>query len=314
VEGRPCGAARVGLVGRQQHETQAAPMPFEPTLETLPRLQRCDGALTLGLTRGADGATRIDDLYQRDPCRALFPLAEADDVFQAVMLTTSGGLTGGDRIAAAIRAGAGTRALVTTQAAEKIYRARAANTEISMALAVEAGAWLEWLPQETILFDGARFRRETRIELAADARLLAAEIVVFGRAAHGERIAAGSYRDRWRIAREGRLVWADALSWTDTPLDALKHPAGFAGAVAVATVVYAGPDAAGHLATAREALAAATRAKAARSGVTCVNGLLVARFLASDAQVLRSDLARLWCMLRHKAGNLPARLPRTWYT
>lgn len=287
-------------------------MPFEPTFD-LPRLERCDGALTLALARGAAGQTRIDDLYQRDPCRALFPAGEPDDIFQAVLLTTSGGLAGGDRIAAAISAGAGTRALVTTQAAEKVYRARAENTVVSVDLSVGAGAWLEWLPQETILFDGARFRRETRVMLAADARLIAAEIVVFGRAARGERLAAGHYLDRWRIAREGRLVWADALGWADAPAGALAHAAGFAGAVAAATIVYAGPDAAEQLAAAREALGGATRPGATLSGVTLVNGLLVARFLAKDAQPMRSGIAQLWCKLRQKAGKLPPRLPRTWY-
>src|SRR5262249_18611401 len=147
----------------------------------------------------AAGVTGIADLYQRDPCRALFPLPEADDVFQAVVVTTSGGLAGGDRVATAIGAGAPTRALITTQAAEKIYRSRGENTAISVHLAVGGEAWLEWLPQETILFDGARFRRETRIDLAPGARLLAAEIVVFGRTARGERIVSGHYLDRWRI-------------------------------------------------------------------------------------------------------------------
>jgi urease accessory protein len=284
-------------------------MPFEPTLD-LPRLQRCDGALTLSLARDQTGATRLDDLYQRDPCRALFPDSEPGDVFQAVLLTTSGGLAGGDRIAAAISAGAGTRALVTTQAAEKIYRSRAENTEIGVDIEVRDGAWLEWLPQETILFDGARFRRETRIALAADARLLAAEIVVFGRTAKGERIIAGHYRDRWRIVRAGRLIWADALGWDDAPAAALAHQAGYAGAVAAATVVYAGPDAGAQIEAARAALAAAR----SRSGVTLVNGLLVARFLANDAQALRGDLAQLWCTLRAKTAGLPPHLPRTWYT
>jgi urease accessory protein len=284
-------------------------MPFEPTLD-LPRLQRCDGALTLSLARDEAGATRLDDLYQRDPCRALFPHAEPGDVFQTVLLTTSGGLAGGDRVAASIAAGAGTRALVTTQAAEKIYRSRAENTEISVDIEVGEGAWLEWLPQETILFDGARFRRETRVSLAADARLLAAEIVVFGRAAKGERITSGHYRDRWRIARDGKLVWADALGWADAPAAALAHPAGYAGAAAAATVVYAGPHAAAQIEGARASLAAAR----SRSGVTHVNGLLIARFLASDAQALRSDLAHLWCRLRAETAGLPPHLPRTWYT
>lgn len=285
-------------------------MPFEPPIERLPRLQRSDGVLTLALARDACGVTRIEDLYQHDPCRVLFPSPEPDDIFQAVILTTSGGLAGGDRIAATLAAGPGTRAQVTTQAAEKIYRSRGENTEITADLAVGPGAWLEWLPQETILFEGARFRRETRIALAADARLLAAEIVVFGRTARGERISYGHFHDRWKISREGRLVWADALTSTDDPDAALAHSAGFAGAIAVATIVHAGPEAGRQLAAARATLAAST----SRSSVTVVNDLLVARFLGSDAQALRSELAQLWCTLRHGAGNLPARLPRTWYT
>jgi urease accessory protein len=285
-------------------------MPFEPTMERLPRLERAEGTLTLALVRDAAGATRVADLYQRDPCRALFPLAEAGDVFQAVMLTTSGGLAGGDRIAATIAAGPRTRALVTTQAAEKVYRARAENTVLSVALDVQAGAWLEWLPQETILFDGARFRRETRVTLAVDAQLLAAEVVVFGRAARGERLQSGHYLDRWRIERDGRLVWADQIGWADDPATALRHPAGFAGARAMATIVYAGPDAAAMLADTRAVLADT----GGHGSATLVNGLLVARFLAESAQNLRRDLARLWCTLRQKAGNLPPVLPRTWYT
>jgi urease accessory protein len=285
-------------------------MPFEPTMERVPRLERAEGTLTLALARDDAGATRVADLYQRDPCRALFPMAEAGDVFQVVMLTTSGGLAGGDRIATTISTGPRTEALVTTQAAEKVYRALAENTVFSVDLAVGAGAWLEWLPQETILFNGARFRRETRIALAADAKLLAAEIVVFGRAARGESITAGHYLDRWRIEREGRLVWADRIGWAGDPAATLRHPAGFAGARAMATVVCAGPDAAAQCADARAALAGT----GGRSGVTLVNGLLVARFLADGAQNLRSDLARLWCILRQKAGNLPPVLPRTWYT
>ncbi|MCW5774151.1 MAG: urease accessory protein UreD [Rhodospirillaceae bacterium] len=285
-------------------------MPATP----LPRLERSDGTLLLHVARDPDGATRVADLYQRDPCRALFPLGEADDVFQAVMVTTSGGLAGGDRIAVEIAAGPGAAALVTTQAAEKIYRARDEATTFSARISAADGAWLEWLPQETILFDGARFRRETRIELSETARLLAAEIVVFGRTARGERIEAGEYVDRWHVSRGGKLVWADALSLTEAPAAALAHPAGFGGAVAAATAIYAGPDAADQLQRAREAVADEAADVPRRIGVTLVNGLLLARFLSNDAQELRSDLARLWCSLRKAAGNLPAKLPRTWYT
>jgi urease accessory protein len=288
-------------------------MPFEPPVESQPRLQRCDGALILGLARDERGATRVADLYQRDPCRALFPLPEPDDAFQAVMLTTSGGLTGGDRIASRLAAGPGVRAIVTTQAAEKIYRSRGESTRIAVEIEVGEGAWLEWLPQETILFDGACLARETRITLSAGARLLAAEILVFGRSARGERLESGRLLDRWRVVRDRRLAWADAIGWASQPQCALGHPAGFAGALAFATVVYAGPDASERLALAREGCAKVDAA-ATRAGATLVNGLLIARLLSTDAQSLRRGLAQLWCSLREAAGKLPPRLPRTWYT
>jgi urease subunit gamma len=152
---------------------------------------------------------------------------------------------------------------------------------LSVALDVQAGAWLEWLPQETILFDGARFRRETRVTLAVDAQLLAAEVVVFGRAARGERLQSGHYLDRWRIERDGRLVWAGQIGWADDPATALRHPAGFAGARAMATIVYAGPDAAAMLADTRAVLADT----GGHGSATLVNGLLVARFLAEAPNI-----------------------------
>jgi len=285
--------------------------PAEPVAHAaVPQSLRSEGRLDLSFRRRGR-ATVIGRSYQSGCTRMRLPRAEAvGEPPAAVLINTAGGLAEGDVVDHAISWEAGARAIVTSQAAEKVYRALREGSRIALHMEVAAGAHAEWLPQETILFDGARFRRETRVSLAADARLLAAEIVVFGRTARGERIAAGHYLDRWRIAREGRLVWADALGWTDEPTAALAHPAGFAGAIATATVVYAGPDAAGLLDAARGALAGG----AGPSGVTCVNGLLVARFLASDAQRLRSDLARLWCTMRAKAANLPARLPRTWYT
>ena len=115
-------------------------------------MQRADGALELGYV-ATEGTTRLTHLFQSDPCRALFPRGETDDVDQTILLTTSGGLAGGDRIRTQARCGAGARQVVTPQAAEKIYRAINAPTEIDVGLAVEAGGWLEWVPQETILFD-----------------------------------------------------------------------------------------------------------------------------------------------------------------
>ena len=106
-------------------------------------------------------AIRLAHLYQRDPLRVLFPAPEANDIPLAILLTTSGGLVAGDRLAIDIKVGEGTAAHVTAAAAEKVYRSTGATTVITQQLRVAEGAWLEYLPPETILFDGARLRRES---------------------------------------------------------------------------------------------------------------------------------------------------------
>jgi urease accessory protein len=272
------------------------------------RLQRADGGAEL-IVAGGPAGTRLARLYQHDPCRVLFPRGELDDPFTAVLITTSGGLAGGDRIALTIGAEAGATACVSTQAAEKVYRSAGEDTRIDLSLTVGEGAYLEWVPQETILFDGARFDRRIGIDVAAGGRLLAAETVVFGRIAKGERFTHGLLHDAWRVRVGGRLAWADTLRLEDDIPAMLAHPAGFGGAVAQATVLALGPGAEALLGPTREMLEQAE----GRAGATLVSGLLVARFLGSDARLLRRDVANLIATLRAQWVGLPARVPRLWH-
>lgn len=272
------------------------------------RLQRADGALELGYV--ADGTTtRIAHLFQSDPCRALFPYGELDDAAQTVLLTTSGGLAGGDRIRMRAQCGPDARQVVTPQAAEKIYRAINAATEIDIDLNVAAGAWLEWVPQETILFEASRLRRRVRIDVAPGARLLAGDILSFGRVAHGESYEHGSLFDRWEARRDGGLVWADRLL-IEEPRRMLAHPAGFAGARAYGTILHIGPEAPSLLEVAR----GAAQACKTRWGATVVGGVLLVRLLARSTAELRSDYALIWSCLRQAAAGLPPRMPRIWHS
>ena len=274
------------------------------------RLERCHGAANLRFVRDHSGHTRVARLYQRTPCRVLFPRSEPEEPLGVVLLTTSGGITGGDRLDIAVAAGEGARVTATTQAAEKIYRATSRDARIDVVLAAQAGSWLEWLPQETILFDGARLVRRTRVALAPEARFLGCELAVFGRAARGERFLSGRLHDGWRVSRGDRLVWADALHLDGDVGAALAHPAGFDGAGACATVIYAADDAGEQLGKARGLLETAT----SRCGVTVVNGILLARFLARDAAEVRRDVADYCAGLRAAVAGLPRRLPRVWLT
>ncbi|HUC61446.1 MAG TPA: urease accessory protein UreD [Alphaproteobacteria bacterium] len=273
-----------------------------------PRLERSRGAAEIRFAPGAVGG--IAHLYQRTPCRALFPRVEAGDPQTAVLLTTSGGITGGDRLEIAIGAEAGAEALATTQAAEKIYRSLGADATIELRLEAEAGATLEWLPQETILFDRARLVRRTAVVVAAGARLLALEMLVFGREAHGERLRSGRLLDSWRVKYDGRLVWADGLKLEGDLAFMLDRRAGFDGARALATLVYLAPDAPGRLELARELVEGA----ASRAGASVVGPVLIARFLGRDALALRRDVVRFVAGFRAAALGLPARLPRVWAT
>ncbi|WP_207457878.1 urease accessory protein UreD [Azospirillum sp. SYSU D00513] len=255
------------------------------------------------------GATRLATLYHHDPLRVLLPDPRAGDLPVAVLVTTSGGMVGGDRMDVELSAGPGAAALVTSQAAEKVYRSAGPDCRIDTRVRVEDGAWLEWMPQEAIVFEGSRLRRLTRLELEGGARLIAGEMLVFGRAAFGETVSYGLVRDAWEVARDGRLVWADALHLDGDIAEALAHPAAFAGAGACATLLHAGPDAAAQLEMAREATAALPGVRAA---VTAFDGLLVVRILGGDAVAVRRAYASLWSLLRAAAAGLPRRLPRLW--
>ena len=256
----------------------------------------------------ADGpVTRLAHLYHHDPLRVLFPTPAKGDPTTAVVATTSGGIVGGDRMAVTATAADGARALVTMQAAEKVYRSAGPDATVDVRLSAGVGAWLEWLPQETILFEGARLRRTTRVDLAADACALAGEMIVLGRIARGERMATGLVRDAWEVRREGRLVWADALHVDGDVAGAIDAPAGLGGAVAIATVVLASPGAPALRDAVRDLL------PAAGAGATVVAGLLLVRLMGPDPAVVRAGFAKVWSELRTAAGGCPAALPRIWH-
>ena len=292
----------MSVITLRSERPRAAPQP--PPTQVF---ERCDGAAELRVERRR-GTTVLAHLFQHAPCRVLFPRPTAGDLPVAVLLTTSGGLAGGDHVRLKIEAEAGAEAVVTAQAAEKIYRSLGPDTRIEIALAVGDGAWLEFLPQETILFDGARLVRRTAAEIRAGGRLLACDMAVFGRTARGERFARGLLHDAWTIRRDQSLAWVDATRLEGGIAERLASAA-FDGATALATAIYVGPDAGTLLGLAR-ALALDSEC---RAGASLVNGVLLARFLGRDARLVRRDLGQYLAHLRRAAAGLPALLPRVWH-
>ena len=264
-------------------------------------LERVRGVARVRLA-GDGGTTRLVENFQSGSAKVRFPKPADRSVMDVVLLNTAGGLTGGDRISFSVAAGAGARATVTTQASERIYRRRDGDVEVETALAIEAGATLDWLPQETILFDRSSLRRRLAADLHPTGKLLAVEAIVLGRAAMGERVRSATLADSWRVRRGGALIFADGVRLDGDSVAILDGGATGGGAAAMATVLLVAPDAESALPAAREALAGA----AGEVGASAWNGMLVARLLAVDSHALRADLTRLIETLRGTT------MPRTW--
>jgi len=265
-----------------------------------PALERAVGRIGLAVKAGADGRTRIDRAFQEGSLKIRFPHTDSGR-FEAVLINTAGGLTDGDAYAITAAAPARTALTLTTQAAEKVYRAAGVAARLDADLTLGDGAALAWLPQETILYDGGRLTRTLTIDMAASARLIACEMLVLGRTAHGETVRAGRLSDRWRIRRDGRLVYADDFRIEGDVAAAGRGGATLASGRATASLILAAEDAGDRLEAVRGVLGGFDIA----AGASSWDGLLAVRAVAGDAQVLRSAVVAVLNLL---AGGVP----RVW--
>jgi urease accessory protein len=261
-----------------------------------PKMQRSSG-----LARVLMGRHGLVDLAQSGSAKAMLPKMTAG-LPEIVFLNTSGGLASGDRLGFEVVLRPETRALATTQTAERAYRAEGPPARASVRLTVGADGWLDWLPQETILFDGARLDRVTEVDLAPGAGCLLLEMIVLGRRAMGEQLSRLHLHDRRVVRRDGRVIHHDALALDEAGLKRISAPALLDGAGAIATLTLITPHAADLLTPARNALTEAGVTGAA----SAPPGRLVIRLLAGNGWPLRRQINRLLGILR------PDPLPRIW--
>ncbi len=263
--------------------------------------QRARGALRLSFKQ-RDGATVLDRLRQEGCLKARFPRREPGAWTGAVTLNSSGGVAGGDTLALRLEAGPATSATIASQAAERFYRALpGTHAAVTTEIAVQPGARLEWLPQETILFDGTAMRRRLAIDLAPGSCFLGVETLIFGRTAMGETVQNAAIDDLIEIRRGGRLILHDRIRFSGPVAPVLARAASAAGSCAAATVVHVAPDAETRLDPVRQALAAHD------AGASAWDGMLLARIVARDGACLRQAVVATLHVLR---DGRP--LPRVW--
>lgn len=272
-------------------------------------LQRAHGTGEIVLA-GFDNRTRIVDMFQRSPLRVMFPRGRGAAICESVFVNMAGGVAGGDRLDCGVTALAGASIAVTSQAAEKVYRALNEPAQISTRLTACEAAKLAWLPQETIFFNCARLCRQTEIDLASGAQLLALESLVLGRVAHGEEVASGYISDSWRVRQDGRLIWADTFRATDETFSQLHRNALLSDCRAIGTLVYFGPDLDARLSSLRDI--AHSLASECRCAATSVGGLIVVRFAAKLSSDLRDALIHLLGQFAEELGPGPFRVPKMW--
>jgi urease accessory protein len=260
---------------------------------------RAHGRVSLALAATPRGTKRVAT-REEGSLRVRFPNAGVHAP-EAVFVNTAGGIAGGDRFAIDLALAAGARLTATTAAAEKVYRSLGPDACVNISAILADGAELTWLPQETILFARARLARTITVTLARSAKLLVAEMIVFGRAARGETVHEGSLADRWQVRRDGRLIFAEHLRLDGPISERLSQAAVAGGRIALGTVLIAPGDAA-----AVAAVRAASEEFHGEVGISAWNGVALARLAAAGGAGLRHDIAVLLSALGRRA------LPRSW--
>jgi urease accessory protein len=271
-------------------------------------LQRAEGSARLILSR-SDKGMRIVDLFQSYPIRIMFPMALGGAIEEVVFVNTSGGVAGGDRLEYEITTLDDATVVVTSQAAEKIYRALQEPARIVTKLNVRDASKLAWLPQETIVFNWGRLNRTTEIELSSEAELLALEWLVLGRSAYGEEMVGGHIADSWRVRKDGKLIWADSFRVTAETFPHLRKAALLSDHRAIGTLIYFGPSLKQRLEFLRD-ISGSLRCQCA---ATLVGGLIVVRFAATQSFELKIALRSLLDQFNGELGPLGScRVPKMW--
>ncbi|MEM7066913.1 MAG: urease accessory protein UreD [Cyanobacteria bacterium P01_B01_bin.77] len=284
-----------------------------PSEQVSPKNQQSHWQGTLALCFGTvNGKTLPTKSYSTAPLRIQRPFypASAPENCQSVIVHTAGGMVGGDRLQMAITADPDTQILVTTAAAHKVYRSQRDWAKQTIQLTVAPGAYMEWLPQELILFDGGRFQQSVRVELAPGGVWLGWDITRFGRSARGETLRAGQWRSQTEIWQQGKPLWIDRQQLAGGS-EVLNSQNGLAGYPVVGTFLLLGQSiSAEHLSQLRNQLN--NQWETGDMGLTQLEQGLVARYRGPSSQKAKQYFVNIWHYLRTEVLGQKAYIPRVW--
>ncbi|GET39147.1 urease accessory protein UreD [Microseira wollei] len=274
------------------------------------------GSLDLAYARRR-GVTQVIYNQAQAPLKVQRPFyPEGEEVCHSVILHTAGGMVGSDRLSFNFHLQKDAQALITTTAASKIYRSNGQTAQISMQMQLDAGANLEWLPQETIIFNGAIYRQDMRVELAPGASWLAWEITRFGRSARGEKFWQGEWRSNTEIWQQGRPLWIDRQRLFASE-ETINSPHSLAGYPIVASLTWVGQPATPELVEKARNLwqthPPLNKGGAGGGiGVTRLTEGLLCRYRGNSTTEVRNWFIAVWHLLRQSFLERPAILPRVW--
>ncbi len=262
-----------------------------------------------------DGSTQIIRNEMQAPLKVQRPFyPEGKEICHSVILHTAGGVVGGDRLSSHFHLQPNAKALITTAAAGKIYRSSGQESQQNIEIQVESGANLEWLPQETIVFDSAIYRQNLRVELAPKASILLWEITRFGRTARGEKFLSGKWRSHTEIWQQNYPLWIDR-QWLEGGGKMLESLHGLDGKPVVATLAWIGATVTTELLEkVRAFLSSEATIHPGNSivGVTRIANGLVCRYRGTSTAAARDYFVGIWHLLRLSFSERPCCLPRVW--
>lgn len=248
--------------------------------------------------------------YAKAPLKIQRPFyPEKPEVCHSVTLHTAGGMVGGDRLSQNITLDPDSRALITTAAATKVYRSNGLEAEQNITMTLGDRAILEWLPQETIIFNNAQYRQQTRIDLAPTASLIAWDILRLGRSARGETFIGGALWQNLEVWQNEEPLWIDRL-WLPGNERIWHSENGLAGNPAIATLICFSPLIVPEIIA---QLRQCTPSESAKVGITeTLGGGLLCRYRGQSTTAARQWLIQVWGVLRQSLWQTPVCIPRVW--